>query len=65
MVENSTRAIEIFNKKYSGKTIQWKGYFINVFTNLLSLISMTEPDHLVNINVLMIPSEALKTQELL
>ena len=65
MVENSARAIEIFNKKYSGKTIQWKGYFINAFINRLSQIGMAEPDHLVNINVRMIPSETLKAQDLL
>ena len=29
IVENSARAIEIFNKKYYEKKIQWKGYFIN------------------------------------
>ena len=65
MVENSARAIEIFNKKYSGKTIQWKGYFINAFINRLSQIGMAEPDHLVNINVRMRPSETLKAQDLL
>ena len=65
MVENSARAIEIFNKKYSGKTIQWKGYFINAFINRLSQLGMVEPDHLVNINVRMIPSETLKAQDLL
>ena len=65
MVENSARAIEIFNKKYFEKRIQWKGYFINAFVNRLSQIGMADPGHLVNINVRMIPSETLKAQDLL
>ena len=65
IVENSARAIEIFNKKYFSKTIKWKGYFINAFINRLSQIGMAEPGHLVNINVRMIPSETLKAQDLL
>ena len=65
MVENSARAIEIFNKKYFEKTIQWKGYFINAFINRLSQMGMGDPGHLVNINVRMIPSETLKAQDLL
>ena len=65
MVENSARAIEIFNKKYSDKRIHWKGYFINAFINRLSQIGMADPNHLVNINVRMIPSETLKAQDLL
>ena len=65
MVENSARAIEIFNKKYFEKTIKWKGYFINAFINRLSQMGMGDPGHLVNINVRMIPSETLKAQDLL
>ena len=65
IVENSARAIEIFNKKYFEKTIQWKGYFISAFINRLSQIGMADPGHLVNINVRMIPSESLKSQDLL
>ena len=65
MVENSARAIEIFNKKYFEKTIKWKGYFINAFINRLSQIGMADPSHLININVRMIPSETLKAQDLL
>ena len=65
MVENSARAIEIFNKKYYEKRIQWKGYFINAYINRLSQIGMADPSHLVNINVRMIPSETLKSQDLL
>ena len=65
MVENSARAIEIFNKKYFKKTIQWKGYFINAFVNRLSQFGMAEPEHLVNINIRMIPSETIKAQDLI
>jgi len=65
MVENSARAIEIFNKKYFKKTIQWKGYFINAFIHRLSQLGMAEPEHLVNINIRMIPSETIKAQDLI
>ena len=65
IVENSARAIEIFNKKYADKRIHWKGYFINAYINRLSQIGMADPNHLVNINVRMIPSETLKAQDLL
>ena len=65
IVENSARAIEIFNKKYYEKKIHWKGYFINAYINRLSQIGMADPGHLININVRMIPSETLKAQDLL
>ena len=65
IVENSARAIEIFNKKYFEKKIHWKGYFINAYINRLSQIGMADPGHLININVRMIPSESLKAQDLL
>ena len=65
IVENSARAIEIFNKKYYEKKIHWKGYFINAYINRLSQIGMAYPGNLININVRMIPSETLKAQDLL
>ena len=65
MVENSARAIEIFNKKYFRKTVQWKGYFINAFVHRLSQLGMADPGHLVNINIRMVPSESIKAQDLL
>ena len=65
MIENSARAIEIFNQKYFRKTIQWKGYFINAFIHRLSQLGMADPGHLVNINIRMVPSETLKSQDLL
>ena len=65
MIENSARAIEIFNKKYFRKAIQWKGYFINAFIHRLSQLGMADPDHLVNINIRMVPSETIKAQDLL
>lgn len=64
MVENTARAIEIFNKKYYRKIVHWKGFFINAFINQLSQIGMGEPNHLVNFNIRMIPSESLKSQDL-
>ena len=65
MIENSVRAKEIFNKKYFRKIVQWKGYFINAFIHKLSQLGMADPGHLVNINIRMVPSETLKTQDLL
>ena len=65
MVENSARAIEIFNKKYFRKTIQWKGYFISAFVHRLSQLGLSDPGHLVNINIRMIPSESVKAQDLI
>ena len=65
MIENSARAIEIFNKKYYKKNIQWKGYFINAFVNRMSQMGMGDPGHLVNINIRMIPSETIKAQDLI
>ena len=65
MIENSARAIEIFNKKYLKKTVQWKGYFINAFIHRLSQLGMADPGHLVNINIRMIPSETIKAQDLI
>ena len=65
MIENSARAVEIFNKKYFRKTVQWKGYFINAFIHRLSQLGMADPGHLVNINIRMVPSESIKAQDLL
>ena len=64
MTENSARAIEVFNSKYFRKIIQWKGFFINAFIQRFSQFGFYEPQHLVNINVRMIPSESLKNQDI-
>ena len=65
MIENSVRAKEIFNKKYLRKIIQWKGYFINAFVNKASQVGFDSPNHLINVNIRMIPSETIKAQDLL
>jgi len=65
MTENSARAIEIFNNKYFKKIIQWKGYFINAYVHRASQIGLDSPEHLVNINIRMIPSETIKSHDLL
>ena len=65
MTENAVRALEIFNKKYLKKIIQWKGYFINAYVHKASQIGIDSPNHLVNINIRMIPSETIKSQDLL
>lgn len=64
MVENTARAIEIFNKKYLRRKVHWKGIFINAFIQRLSQLGLYDPNHLVNLNIRMIPSESLKSQDL-
>ena len=39
-------------------------FFINAFIQRFSQIGFYEPQHLVNINVRMIPSESLKNQDI-
>jgi hypothetical protein len=63
MIENSARANEIFNRKYFKKVIEWKGYFINAFVQNINPMDLN-PEHLVNINIRMIPSESIKNPDL-
>jgi hypothetical protein len=63
MVENSVRAIEIFNRKYFKKEVIWKGYFLNAFIQRLPF-GFVDAEHLVNLNIRMIPSETIKNQDL-
>ena len=39
-------------------------FFINAFIQRFNQIGFYEPQHLVNINVRMIPSESLKNQDI-
>lgn len=57
MVENSARGVEVFSRKYQKKVIQWKGYFLSAFVR-------HNMQHLVNLNIRMIPSESLRSQDL-
>ena len=57
MVENSARGVEVFSRKYHKKVIQWKGYFLSAFVR-------HNMQHLVNLNIRMIPSESLRSQDL-
>ena len=63
MVDNSARAIEIFNRKYFKKSVNWKGYFIDAFIQRLRPFEQST-DQLVNLNIRMIPSETMKGQDL-
>ena len=63
MIENSARANEIFNRQYLKKVVTWKGYFLNAFLHSLSPMGFN-PEHMVNINIRMIPSESLKNPDL-
>ena len=63
MVENSARATEIFNKKFARKVINWKGYFLSAFIQAYNPFDFN-PEHVLNINIRMIPSESLKNADL-
>jgi hypothetical protein len=63
IVENSARANEIFARKYFKQIVQWKGYFLNAFVQTVGPFQI-DPDHLINLNVRMIPSESLKNPDL-
>lgn len=63
MTENSARANEIFNRKFYKKIITWKGYFLNAFVQTRNPMDFN-PEHLMNINVRMIPSESIKNPDL-
>lgn len=63
MTENSARATEIFNRKYHKRIIEWKGYFLNAYVQGRNPLDFN-PDHLMNINVRMIPSESMRNPDL-
>jgi hypothetical protein len=58
MIENSARANEIFAKKYLKNTVVWKGYYLNAFFETPNPWGYSN-DHILNINVRMIPSESM------
>ena len=63
MVENAAKGIEIFQRKYYKKKINWKGYFISAFIQRIA--GFVDSEHLVNLNIRMIPSETIKEQDLI
>lgn len=63
MVENSARATEIFNRKFFKKTIVWKGYFLSAFIQAFNPLDFN-PEHILNLNIRMIPSESLNNPDL-
>lgn len=63
MVENSARATEIFNRKFYKKTIEWKGYFLSAFIQAFNPLDFN-PEHVLNLNIRMIPSESLNNPDL-
>jgi hypothetical protein len=63
IVENSARANEIFARKYFKQVVQWKGYFLSAFIQTVGPYQV-DPDHLLNLNIRMIPSESLKNPDL-
>jgi len=63
MVENSARANEIFNRKFYKKNIEWKGYFLSAFIQAFNPLDFN-PEHILNLNIRMIPSESLKNPDL-
>ena len=64
MVENSAKANEIFKRKYYKKKIKWNGYFISAFVKSI-VPGVLDYNHLVNLNIRMIPSETIKQQDLI
>ena len=64
MVENSAKANEIFKRKYYKKKIKWEGYFISAFVKSI-VPGVLDYNHLVNLNIRMIPSETIKQQDLI
>ncbi len=64
MVENSAKANEIFKRKYYKKQIKWEGYFISAFVKSI-VPGVLDYNHLVNLNIRMIPSETIKQQDLI
>lgn len=63
MIENSARANEVFNRRYYKRIIEWKGYFLNAFVQSRNPMDFN-PDHLMNLNIRMIPSESIKNPDL-
>lgn len=63
MVENSARANEIFNRKFFKKSIEWKGYFLSAYIQAYNPFDFN-PEHVLNLNIRMIPSESLKNPDL-
>lgn len=63
MVENSARANEIFNRKFFKKIIEWKGYFLSAYIQAYNPLDFN-PEHILNLNIRMIPSESLKNADL-
>jgi hypothetical protein len=63
VTENSARANEIFNRRYFKRIVEWKGYFLNAFVHNRNPLDFN-PDHLMNINIRMIPSESIKNPDL-
>lgn len=63
MVENSARASEIFHRKFYKKTIEWKGYFLSAFIQAFNPLDFN-PEHILNLNIRMIPSESLNNPDL-
>ena len=58
IVENAARAQEIFERKFQGKHIEWKGHFIVASVNFEN-VNNFNPNHVVNYYIRMIPSETL------
>ena len=63
IVENSARAVEIFQRKYLNTIVEWKGYFINTHVNMVAF-GIVDANHAISINIRMIPSESLKDRDL-
>jgi hypothetical protein len=63
MIENSARANEVFSRRYYKRVIEWKGYFLNAFVQSRNPMDFN-PEHLMNLNIRMIPSESIQNPDL-
>jgi hypothetical protein len=64
IVNNGARAQEIFERKFQGKVVNWKGHFIGAVINYSSPFDYN-PKHVVNYYIRMFPSESLNGADII
>lgn len=58
IIDNAARAQEIFERKFHGRVVTWKGHYIGAVINYSSPFDYN-PDHVINYYIRMIPSESM------
>ena len=59
IIDNSARANEIFNRKFKGNVINWKGHFI------ISSYNPYDPSHVATYFIRMLPSESINGADII